>query len=207
MVNGAIQLPKIWAIEGTIWMDQKVRDQTTCWLFILQTHSNMLFYDLHLLYFMVVLAVWSKHLNFAQTPLSPKTMILMLDLDCLGSQIFFGSVCGGVGVGGWDLYYRVIYWRSLEYPSGNSGIIYRKQLCILIEFSFETRYVIFALGSLNTEHFPFYCTLMVYNFTSSPCIFQWCTCVIMMNNNIDHFQYLFPKCFCMACPLIHVPAG
>jgi len=131
-------------------------------------------------------------------------MILMLDLDCLGSQFFFGSVCGGVGVGV-EICPVMLYSEGLSnIPGGNLGIIYHKQLFILIEFSFETRlcdlYIRFVI---NTGHFPFYCSLIVYNFTSSPCIFQWCTCVIMMNN-IDHFQYLFPKCFCMACPLIHV---
>jgi uncharacterized membrane protein len=33
-------------------------------------------------------------------------------------------------------------------------------------------YAIFALGLLNTGHFPFYCTLTVYSFTSSY-RFQW----------------------------------
>lgn len=63
----------------------------------------------------------------------------MLDLDCLGSQFFFfvGSVEVGVGV---EICLVMLSSEGLlNIPGGNSGIIYHKQLCILIEFSFETR--------------------------------------------------------------------
>jgi hypothetical protein len=83
-------------------------------------------------------------------------MILMLDLDCLGSQFFWG-LCVEVGVGV-EICPLMLSSEGLSnIPGGNSGIIY-----LLLNFLLGHGYAIFALGLLNTGHFPFYCTLIVY---------------------------------------------
>jgi hypothetical protein len=149
MVNGASQLHKIWAIDGTISMDQKVRDQTTCWLFILPTHSNMLVLWPAFIMFCGCVRGLIEAFKLSSDSSDPQNYDFDAGSWLLGKSIFWG-LCVEVGVGVEICPVMLSSEGLSNILSGNWGIIY-----LLLNFLLGHGYAIFALGLLNTGHFPF----------------------------------------------------